>query len=101
MSMPIIMFLVLPMLMMIYVIRAPDSTVSIILSMISFFAPIIMFMRISILMPPWWEVALSLAILTGSILAMVWLGGKIFRVGILMYGKRPGLTEVMKWIRYS
>lgn len=100
-GMPIIMFLVLPMLMMIYIIRAPDSTVSVVLSMIPFFAPTIMFMRVSILMPPWWEVALSLAILTGSILAMVWLCGKIFRVGILMYGKRPGLAEIMKWIRYS
>jgi ABC-2 type transport system permease protein len=100
-SMPIVMFLVLPMVMMIYIIRAPDSVLSVTLSMIPFFAPTIMFMRISIMMPPWWEVALSLGILLATILAMVWLSGKIFRVGILMYGKRPSLPEIVKWLRYS
>ena len=100
-GMPIIGFLVLPMVMMIYIIRAPDSTTSVILSMIPFFAPTIMFMRVSIMMPPWWEVALSLMILLAAILVMVWVSGKIFRVGILMYGKRPSLPEMIKWLRYS
>jgi ABC-2 type transport system permease protein len=100
-QMPLIMFLVVPILIMVYIIGNPDSTAAFVLSMIPFFSPIIMFMRISVLTPPTWEVALSILILILSILAMIWLTGKIYRVGILMYGKRPTLPELIKWIRYS
>ena len=101
MQMPVIVFLIVPIIMIVYIIGNPDSTVAVILSMIPFFSPIIMFMRVSVLMPPVWEVALSILILILSILAMIWLTGKIYRVGILMYGKRPTLPELIKWIRYS
>jgi len=100
-QMPLIMFLVVPMMIMIYIIGNPDSTAAIILSMIPFFSPIIMFMRISVLMPPAWEIGLAVLILILSIIGMIWLTGKIYRVGILMYGKRPTLPELVKWIRYS
>jgi len=100
-QMPLIMFLVVPILIMVYIIGNPDSTAAFVLSMIPFFSPIIMFMRISVLTPPTWEVALSILILVLSILGMIWLTGKIYRVGILMYGKRPTLPELVKWIRYS
>lgn len=101
MQMPVIVFLIVPILLMVYIIGNPDSSVAFVLSMIPFFSPIIMFMRVSVLMPPVWEVALSILILILSILAMIWLTGKIYRVGILMYGKRPTLPELIKWIRYS
>ena len=68
-------------------------------SMIPFFAPILMFMRINILMPPAWQIALSIAILVASIYGAGLLTAKIFRIGILMYGKRPDAREILKWLR--
>jgi ABC-2 type transport system permease protein len=67
--------------------------------MVPFFAPILMFMRINILMPPAWQVALSIVILLGSILVAGILSAKVFRIGILMYGKRPDVREIIKWMR--
>ena len=100
-QMPLIMFLVIPVLMMVYVIGNPDSTLSIVLSLIPVFSPIVMFMRISVQMPPFYEILASIVFLILSIAAMIWLVGKIYRVGILMYGKRPNLPELIKWIKYG
>jgi ABC-2 type transport system permease protein len=58
-----------------------------------------MFMRIMILMPPLWQIALSIATLVASIYIFGMLSAKIFRIGILMYGKRPDVREVLKWLR--
>ena len=101
MLMPITMFLVLPILLMTMVIKNPSGSTSVILSLIPFFAPIIMFMRICVLMPPAWQVALSIGLLVLTVVAMVWLAAKIYRIGILMYGKKPSLPEIVKWIKYS
>lgn len=101
MLMPITMFLVLPILLMTMVIKDPSGSTSVILSLIPFFAPIIMFMRICVLMPPSWQVALSIGLLGLTVVAMVWLAAKIYRIGILMYGKKPSLPEIVKWIKYS
>jgi ABC-2 type transport system permease protein len=99
--MPITMFLIVPILLMIFIIRAPDSSVSVILSLVPFFAPILMFLRITVLLPPFVQIAASILILILTILLMVWLAAKIYRVGILMYGKRPKFAEIVKWVRYS
>jgi len=69
--------------------------------MIPLFAPIVMIVRITVLMPPAWEIALSLALLAAGIWGALWVAGRIFRVGLLMYGKRPSLPELLKWIRYG
>ncbi len=100
MIMPITMFLVLPILLMAMVIRDPNGSTSVILSFIPFFTPIIMFMRVCVLMPPAWQIGLSIGLLALTVLAMVGLSAKIYRVGILMYGKKPSLAEMIKWIRY-
>ena len=50
---------------------------------------------------PAWQLALSIALLYASFVAMVWIAGKIYRVGIFMYGKKPGFKELYKWIRYK
>lgn len=50
---------------------------------------------------PMWEILLSLVILYGTALGMIWIAGKIYRIGILMYGKKPSLKEMMKWITYK
>jgi ABC-2 type transport system permease protein len=96
---PIVMCLAFTFLIPLAVMQNPDGTFATVCSMIPFFAPILMFMRINILMPPAWQIALSIAILLGSIYIAGVLSAKIFRVGILMYGKRPDLREVFKWLR--
>ena len=98
--MPVTMFLIVPIMLMIFIIRAPDSSLAVFLSFIPFFTPILMFLRITVLLPPFAQIGASIVILTLTILLMVWLVAKIYRVGILMYGKRPKFAEVVRWIRY-
>jgi ABC-2 type transport system permease protein len=98
---PVTMFLVIPVLLIMLVMRAPDSTLSVVLSLIPFFAPILMLLRICVLLPPFIQIAGSILIMLLTILLMIWLTAKIYRVGILMYGKRPSFQEIVKWIRYK
>ncbi len=99
--MPITMFLVLPLLLLIFVIRSPDSALSVFLSMFPLFAPIIMMLRVSVLLPPFIQVGGAIVLLILAVLVMSWLAAKIFRVGILMYGKPPKFAEIIRWIRYK
>jgi ABC-2 type transport system permease protein len=84
-----------------YVLANPNSTTAVVLSLLPPFAPIIMYMRICAQMPPAWQVALSVVLLFGSVWGMVWLAARIYRVGVLMYGKRATLPEMIRWLRYS
>jgi len=93
--------LLLPILMMVYIIGNPDSLLTIILSLIPFTSPIIMLSRICVSSPPIIEIAGSILILILTIVAEIWVVSKIYRVGILMYGKKPKIGEVLKWIKYS
>ncbi len=97
--MPVTMFLIVPIMLMMFVIRSPDSSVSVILSLIPFFAPILMLLRISVLLPPFPQIAASIVLLILTTVLMIWISAKIYRVGILMYGKRPNLLEIIKWMR--
>jgi ABC-2 type transport system permease protein len=83
------------------VMNSPNGAVSVFASLFPFTAPLIMFLRTSIAEPPPWQVLLSIAILVGSTLAMAWVAGRIYRVGILMYGKKPTIPEILRWIRYA
>ena len=99
------MFLVLPLAMCMFglgfVIPNPDGLVARIMSMTPFFAPLIMYMRISIKMPPVWEIAVSITLTVAAIWAILWVASRIYRVGILMYGKKPNVAEVLRWLKYS
>jgi ABC-2 type transport system permease protein len=99
--MPISMTLVVPILLLTFVLRSPNSSLSVVLSLIPFFAPILMLMRICVLLPPFSQIALSIGLLLVAITAMVWFSAKIYRVGILMYGKKPSLSEIARWVRYK
>jgi len=77
------------------------STPSIVLSEIPFLAPVLMPLRIAIQTPPAWQLALSVVLLFGTILGAVWASAKVYRIGVLMYGKRPTLPEMLRWVRYS
>jgi ABC-2 type transport system permease protein len=81
--------------------QLPNSPLAIWFSMIPFTSPLIMFMRIAVQAPPLWQILLSVALLVGTIYALVLLCAKIYRVGILMYVKRPTLPEIMKWLKYA
>ncbi|WP_298344858.1 ABC transporter permease [uncultured Algibacter sp.] len=97
---PIIMPLILAVYIGIFtVIEDPHGTVSTVFSFIPLTSPVVMLMRIPFGVPLWQQ-ALSLLILVGSFMFTVWFAAKIYRVGILMYGKKPSYKELMKWIRY-
>ena len=93
---PIILGLVLSM----SVVADPNSTLATVLSMIPFTSPMTMMTRVPFGIPTW-ETILSLVILYGSFIFMVWVSAKIYRVGIFMYGKKPNIKELIKWIKYK
>lgn len=97
----IVIPLVLSVFMLMPVIQAPDSAVAVWCSMIPFFAPIVMYSRIVVQTPPVWQIGLSLLVMVGTIAGLVVLCGRIYRVGVLIYGKRATLPEIMKWLKYA
>lgn len=98
-AMPIIMLLVISFYLFLPVSRSPDSTLSFWLSMIPFFAPVSMLVRIVTQTPPLWQILLSLLIGVTTATVLTWFASKIYRVGMLMYGKRPTIPEVLRWVR--
>lgn len=100
-QMPITFLLVASFLLFGVITRDPNSTTSVILTLIPFFSPILMVFRIALTTPPLWQIALSIAILVLTTAAVVYASARIYRVGVLMYGKRPSLLEIVRWMRYS
>jgi ABC-2 type transport system permease protein len=96
---PIIMGLVLPMLMLGFVLRSPDSTLSVVLSLVPLCAPVLMFMRVCIQTPPLWQIVLSWVFLGLAIWAAARLAGKLFRLGILMHGTSPTWGTLIRALR--
>ncbi len=96
---PIMVPIILALLMMLAVIKDPNSQVAFWFSMIPLTSPIVMIARIPYDIPMW-EIVLSLVLLYASFIGMVWVAAKIYRVGIFMYGKKPNLKELWKWVRY-
>jgi ABC-2 type transport system permease protein len=100
-QLPITMLLVIPMVLFGMVLRDPNGSTSVILSLIPFFSPTLMILRIAIAAPPLWQPLLSIGLMVVTILAAVWVAGRVYRICILMYGKRPSIAELGRWIRYS
>jgi ABC-2 type transport system permease protein len=98
---PIMLMLIIPALCLQLVANAPRGGVAQILTLIPFTSPVLMPMRYLLGGATWMEIAISLAILIISNALAVAVAGRIYRVGILMYGKRPSLREVARWLRYS
>lgn len=107
---PVTMLLIVPFIIGISIIQDPNSTMARTLSFVPFFTPTLMMMRIIFIAPSatklsffsgiLGEATLAFIILLLTTLAVVWAASRIFRVGILMYGKRPTLAEIVKWVRY-
>jgi ABC-2 type transport system permease protein len=83
------------------VIRSPNSTFAIWTSLVPFFSPLVMPVRMAINMPPLWQIAVSILLEVVTILSLTWLAAKTYRIGILMYGKRATIPEVLRWLRQS
>jgi len=98
---PIVMPLVIGIMFFPIILESPDGPLAVVLSLIPFLTPLLMFLRIVVLTPPAWQIALSLLIMVASVAAVIWLAARIYRVGILMYGKRPTFPELLRWVRHS
>ncbi|HKO98329.1 MAG TPA: ABC transporter permease [Pyrinomonadaceae bacterium] len=98
-AMPVVFLLMAGLYMAFPVIRAPNSSFAVWVSMVPFFAPITMIVRIVSQTPPMWEILLSLCIGFVTVVLLLWLASRIYRIGMLMYGKRATIPEVMRWIK--
>lgn len=98
---PVVLLLILPVVCVQLVAGNPRGPIAQVLTLIPFSSPILMPMRYLLKGATPMELALSMGILLASLLAAVWVAGRIYRIGILMYGKRPSLRELGRWIRYS
>lgn len=97
---PIIMPLILGVYIGFFtVMNDPHGTIATVFSMIPLTSPIVMIMRIPFGVP-WWQIVLSMTILFATFFGVVWFASKIYRVGILMYGKKPTWKELYKWLKY-
>jgi ABC-2 type transport system permease protein len=96
--------IIMPLMLGVYigfftVVNDPHGTIAVVFSMIPLTSPIVMLMRIPFGVP-WWQLAISIALLFSTFLGVVWFASKIYRVGILMYGKKPTWKELYKWLQY-
>jgi ABC-2 type transport system permease protein len=98
---PVMMPIILSIMFLTPVIESPNSPLAVTLSMIPFFSPIPMVVRVAVAQVPFWQPLLSFLLLFGTFLGAVWLSARIYRIGILMYGKKPRLKDLMRWVRYS
>jgi len=98
MAWPLIMFLMVPLVMISALVTNPDSTLVVVLSLFPLTSPLVMFVRVLVSSPPVWQLVLCIALLVAAVAGTAILAAKIFRVGILMTGKRPTLKEVLHWV---
>jgi ABC-2 type transport system permease protein len=101
MAMPVVFLLMSGLYMAFPVIRSPNSSFAFWVSLVPFFAPITMMVRIVSQTPPFWQIVLSLGIGFTTVVLLLWLASRIYRVGMLMYGKKASIPEVARWVRQS
>jgi ABC-2 type transport system permease protein len=100
MATPAMILVMLPMFTWMSVLRAPDGMTAAVLSLVPTAAPFLMMLRISLRPgPPAWQIALSIALMAGTVVLAIWAAGKIFRTGLLMQGKSATMTEMLRWVR--
>jgi ABC-2 type transport system permease protein len=101
MAMPVIFMLVAGLYLAFPVIRSPNSSFAFWVSMVPFFAPITMMVRIISQTPPLWQIILSLLIGFVTVVGLLWLASRIYRIGMLMYGKKATIPEVLRWVKQT
>jgi ABC-2 type transport system permease protein len=100
-ALPVVLMLVAGFYLSFNIIRSPSSNLAFWASMFPFFAPITMLVRIVTETPPLWQILLSLGIGCATIVGLIWLASRIYRVGMLMYGKKATIPEVWRWVRQA
>lgn len=98
---PITFFLFIPFVIGIAVTQDPNTPLVTAASLFPLFTPTLMFLRINVAVPPLFQIVLSIFLSSLFTLFLAWLGARIFRIGILMYGKKPSLKEIMRWLTYK
>ncbi len=98
---PVIILIIVPFVAAQGVIENPNAGLSVALSLVPFFSPLLMPSRMMVTAVPAWEVGSALLLLVVFILLAAWVAGRIYRVGILMKGKRPNLPELVRWVRHG
>jgi len=99
--MPITIPLIAAIMLSQLVIVNPESTIATVFSIFPLTSPVIMMVRVAMGSFEWWELALSMILLVATFIGSVWLAGRIYRTGILMYGKKVSYKELWKWLRYQ
>lgn len=99
-TMPLTFMSMLPMLFVPYILNNPNAPFAIACSIFPFFSPMVMMARMALTDVPLYQILISILVLIGSFVAGVWVSAKIYRTGVLMYGKKPSMKELWKWIRY-
>src|ERR1700682_5089121 len=100
-ALPVVLMLVAGLYLSFNIIRSPNSSLAFWASMFPFFAPITMLVRIVTETPPLWQILLSFGIGITTVIGLVWLASRIYRVGMLMTGKKATIPEVWRWIRQA
>lgn len=100
-AMPIVLMLVAGFFLSFNIIRSPNSPLAFWASMFPFFAPITMLVRIVTETPPLWQILLSLGIEIATAIGLIWLASRVYRVGMLMTGKKATIPEVLRWVRQA
>jgi ABC-2 type transport system permease protein len=100
-QLPLTMLAVVPIMVFFVILRDPNGTASVVLSLVPFFAPTLMVLRLAISDPPTSQVVLSIVLMVLTIAVSLWATAKVFRAGILMSGKRMTLPELVRWLRYA
>lgn len=98
---PVTMLVIIPILFMVSLLESPNAPLSVVLSLIPFFSPILMMVRIAITDVPLWQILLSYVLLMATFIASIWISARIYRVGVLMYGKKPGFRDLIRWARHA
>ncbi len=96
----VVIFVIAPVLFLMTVINDPDSTLATVLSLVPPFTPLLMLLRIAVKTPPVWQILLGYLLTTAFVVVELWVCARIYRIGILMHGKRPTLAELGRWLRY-
>lgn len=100
-SLPVTALLVASIVFMQPILLQPDSTLSRVMTMLPFSAPVLMPLRMATVQVPAWEIAATLVGMALACAAAIWVAARIYRVGLLMYGKRPSFGEVARWVRLA
>ena len=99
--MPIVILIIIPVMVLTPAIESPNAAWVVGMSLVPFFSPVLMLARTSVTQVPGWQLAAAFLLLAAAIVAVTWAAGRIYRVGILMKGKRPNVPELWRWVRHG